>query len=171
MPIILAFLTSRTGIIGAICVLVLGIIGVQTLRLAHVKSELAAVREADRKAEASVKAHERAAVVVSRTARAANDREQTRIQTVTKTLIKQVKVYVPASADANCVVNSGFVQLYNSAAAGVSPASRGPVEAPSGVPLSAVLDTTVFNFGVANQWRQEAMTWRDWYKAQVAEAK
>lgn len=37
-----------------------------------------------------------------------------------------------------------------------------------GVDLSDVLETDVWNYGAAYQWRAEALTWRAWYRDQKA---
>lgn len=99
-------------------------------------------------------------------------KERVRIQTVTRTLIQKVPVYVTPAADRACVVNLGFVRLHDAAASGSPPAlpgpSGGPLDAPSGVQLSAVLGTVVGNYGVAYDWRAEALTWRIWYAQQKA---
>jgi hypothetical protein len=91
--------------------------------------------------------------------------EQTRIEIRyrTQTLIQKVPVYVPASADAACVLPTGFVQLHDAAAAGLPGPSGGPDQTPSGVPLSDALETIVGNYGAAYDWRAEALAWRDWY--------
>lgn len=76
-----------------------------------------------------------------------------RVQFVEKrgaTLIKEVPVYVSAKADAACTVNAGFVRLHDAAANGADVPAAGPTgaadEAPSGIALSAVAETTVGNY-------------------------
>jgi hypothetical protein len=91
-----------------------------------------------------------------------------RVQTVTRTLVQKVPVYVPAAADSKCVVPVGFVQLHDLAATGVPGPAGGPVEAASGVQLSTVLGTVVGNYGIAQDWRAEALGWRAWYADQKA---
>lgn len=70
------------------------------------------------------------------------------------------------------VVPLGFVRLHDAAASGSAPSfpstTGGPLDAPSSVPLSAVSATVVENYGVAYDWRSEALTWRDWYAEQKA---
>ncbi len=69
---------------------------------------------------------------------------QVRIRTVTRTLIKEVPVYVTPDDDRRCVVPVGFVRIHDAAAAGIrpvpDPAGR-PDDAPSGLALSAVAGT------------------------------
>jgi len=84
----------------------------------------------------------------------------------TRTLTKEIPVYVTPEADARCVVPVGFVSLYNQAVAGgaeVPERPGGPLDAPSGVDLSEVLATDVPNLGVANEALAEARAWRSWY--------
>jgi hypothetical protein len=164
----LAILTSKLGLAGIAIALVLGIIGVQTLRLAGAKHELAVLKAADAKIAADVKAHEATAATISQAAQTQVATERVRVQTVTRTLVQKVPVYVPAAADTECVVPVGFVQLHDLAATGVSVPAGGPVEAASGVQLSSVLATVVGNYGVAYDWRAEALGWRAWYVDQKA---
>ncbi len=64
------------------------------------------------------------------------------------TIIKEVPRYVPAQADAACVVPRGFVRLHDAAAAGTVPDSgAGDADAAaSGVALSAVAGTVAGNY-------------------------
>jgi len=131
------------------------------------------VRKADEKAlvkaKADVSAHEATAAGISSRASTELAGERVRIETRTKTLIQKVPVYVDAKADAACTVGTGFVSMFNAAASGEAALPRPPGGSggpPSGVPLSAILSTTVEDFGVAYDWRAEALKWRAWYRAQ-----
>lgn len=64
------------------------------------------------------------------------------------TIIKEVPVYVTATADAACTVPVGFVQLHDAAAAGIPPVgSAGDPDAPAtGVTLSAIAETNTANY-------------------------
>lgn len=97
------------------------------------------------------------------------DARKVEIRTVTKTLTKEVPVYVTVKSDLACVVPDGFVRLHDAATHGVAlPAAPGGlVEAPSGVPLSAVAETIVGNYGLGLEWRAEALAWRGWYARQA----
>lgn len=97
------------------------------------------------------------------------ERRKVEIRTVTKTLTKEVPVYVTVKSDLACVVPDGFVRLHDAATHGaaLSAAPGGLVEAPSGVPLSAVAETVVDNYGVGLEWREEALAWRKWYARQA----
>jgi hypothetical protein len=97
------------------------------------------------------------------------ERRKVEIRTVTQTLTKEVPVYVTLESDRACVVPDGFVRLHDAAAHGsaVPAAPGGSVETASGVPLSAVAETMVANYGVALEWREEALAWRTWYARQA----
>lgn len=74
-----------------------------------------------------------------------------RVQTIREkgdTIIKEVTRYVPAQADAACVVPHGFVRLHDAAAAGAvpDPGTGDADAAPSGVALSAVAGTVTGNY-------------------------
>lgn len=89
-----------------------------------------------------------AAVAAKAGADHAKSAAKTRV--VYETLVKEVPVYVPASADDRCVVPLGFVRLHDAAAQGVpapAPDPGEPADAPSGVALSAVASTVVANYG------------------------
>lgn len=102
-------------------------------------------------------------------------------QTITKTqavyrdrfvtLTNEVQTYVPPEADRQCLVGVGVVRLLNAAAAGeagVPAGAGGPVEASSGYELHDVAASVTGNYGVAHQWRAEALGWREWYAQQAA---
>ncbi|PVM90648.1 hypothetical protein [Caulobacter endophyticus] len=93
------------------------------------------------------------------------------IRTITKTLIEKVPVYVTVEADRRVDVPVGFVRLHDQAATGLPGLPDAPglmVDAPSGVPLSAVAGTVVGNYGVAYEWREEALGCRAWVAQQEA---
>jgi hypothetical protein len=124
--------------------------------------------EAARKAVAKVEADGKAITAdVEQQAEA----RKAEIRTITKTLIEKVPVYVTVEADRRVDVPVGFVRLHDQAASGLSglPDATGlVVDAPSGVPLSAVAGTVVGNYGVAYQWREEALACRAWVAQQAA---
>lgn len=75
-----------------------------------------------------------------------------------------VPIYVTPAADARCVVPVGFVRLHDAAAQNRPPARPAePVDAPSGVALSAVADTVAANYGDCTVWRLRLIGWQDWY--------
>lgn len=164
----LAFLLSKAGLTLIAVALVVAVIGVQTLRLDHAKADLTALRKADAAAEALAVERAKAGQAISAASQVQVASERAQIVTRTQTLVKQVKVYVPAAADAACVVPVGFVRLHDAAAQGLPAPSGGPDQTTSGVPLSAVAATVAANYGTAWDWRVEALGWRDWYLKQKA---
>lgn len=89
----------------------------------------------------------------ARAADVAVQASQERIRVVTRTIREKVPVYVTPESDARCVVPAGAVRLLNAAAQGVPPAPEHPAlphAAPSGVALSAVVGTTVDNYGTCH---------------------
>lgn len=122
------------------------------------------------RARKDVARREARAVQITDAARAGLDRERVRIQTRTVTLIREVPTYVSPAADDRCIVPVGFVRLHDAAASAseLPAAAGGPLDAPSGVDLSAVASVVTQNYGTAYQWRAEAMTWRRWYAEQKA---
>lgn len=74
-----------------------------------------------------------------------------RIVTVYKrgaTITKEIPVYVSKAADAACVVPVGFVRVHDAGAANlpIAGGAGSANDAPSGVALSAVVDTVVDNY-------------------------
>ena len=87
------------------------------------------------------------------------------IRTVTKTLTKEIPVYVTAEADRVAVLPVGLIRLHNQAALGVSqvPADPGFVsDAPSGVAASAFGGVIVANYGIAYEWKERAVACESW---------
>jgi hypothetical protein len=167
MSALLSLLFSRAGLVamGGIALLIL--FGVQEGRLKLAQHGQASASAALHEAEAAEAQRDHVSAQISADAQASHAEDQVRIRTVTRTLIQKVPSYVPAAADADCVVSRGFVQLHDAAAQGLPAPAGGPDPAPSGVPLSAVAETVVANYGVAYDWRAEALTWRDWYVKQA----
>lgn len=164
------FLGSVFGpyvVAGAVGVLALS--GVYALGRHHgVQAEKFAEARRQEKARLLIAKREATAEKIAAGVSADIGAEKVRVQTVIKTLIEEVPVYVTPAADAQCVVPSGFVRLHDAAASGVPAAAGGPVDAASGVPLSAVASTVAENYGIAYEWRAEALGWRTWYAEQKA---
>lgn len=122
-------------------------------------------------AEAKVKATEAHQAQTAQVILQAVEKTRTVIQWKTRTLTKEVPVYVSAQADSRCIVPRGFVRLYDNAASGVSdvpaPAS-GSDDADSGLALSAVAATDVANLGAGNEAIAEVRAWREWYAKMAA---
>lgn len=89
------------------------------------------------------------------------------IRTVTKTITREVPVYVSPDADSRCDVPVGFVRIHDGAAAGVppspDPAGRA-ADAPAGVALSAVASTVADNYGACNEALAKLAAWQTWYE-------
>jgi hypothetical protein len=95
---------------------------------------------------------------------------KTEIQWRTRVQIKEIPRYVTVESDRACVVGVGALRLHDHAFAGLPglpEAASGPVEADSGVPLSALVADDVAFAGVAYDWRAEALGWRTWYRRQA----
>lgn len=94
------------------------------------------------------------------------------VQWRTRTLIKEVPVYVTPETDAaygNLPV--GFVRLHDAAAVGTTPVPLGSGEldsAPSTVAPSTAIAGVVDNYGTCHYYRQIAEGWQSWYRSQSA---
>jgi hypothetical protein len=83
-----------------------------------------------------------------------------------ETITKEVPVYVPVQADAQCIINHGFVRLHDSAASGVNPGAPGNADAaPSGIALSTVAETVTINYNIARQNAEQLKALQEWVKA------
>ncbi|MCX5863624.1 MAG: hypothetical protein NTW42_00900 [Deltaproteobacteria bacterium] len=82
------------------------------------------------------------------------------------TIIKEVPVYVPASADADCDIHFGFVRLHDAAATNTIPNPAGAADAaPAGVALSAVAGTVAENYGACHANAQQLIALQGWIAA------
>lgn len=129
---------------------------------------ISSMKAAQKVAEAQEAQREAQGAQISQTASASIQTARDQVHTITRTLIEKVPQYVPSDADRDCTVPVGWVRLHDAAAQGLSSPAGGPEQAASGVPLSAVAATVVANYGIAYDWKAEALGWRDWYKAQAA---
>lgn len=99
--------------------------------------------------------------VVTYTQRAAEIRE------VTRTVIKEIPVYVTPEADAACAVPPGFVRVHDAAVLGL------PIDHPSVEPdgasaapaLSAVAATVAHNYGTCNDIRERLIALQGYVKS------
>lgn len=89
---------------------------------------------------------------------------QTQIKTVTKTIIKEVPVYVKAT---DCPSTGGFRLLHDAAADGVVP---DPARITDAAPATAsdVADTIAKNYGTYHEVAAELVGLQDWVRAQKA---
>lgn len=128
-----------------------------------------AVMEAQEHARAEQAARDR--ITHDRDVAAAEARQK--IETVYRTIIREVPTHVSPAADAACTVPVGFVRVFNAAASG-QPIESIPIPAgrtddsPSGVGLSAVAGVTADNFGTYQQVRQQLIDLQAWVAAQQA---
>lgn len=89
---------------------------------------------------------------------------ETKIKLVTKTIVKEVPVYVTKSDDAACTINNGFVRVHDAAAHGELPGNPSGIDGePSGVKLSAVAQTVADNYGTCRLALSRDAEWQDWY--------
>lgn len=94
-------------------------------------------------------------------------------QTITKTIVKKVPVYVTAKSDSQCLIPGGFVRLHDAAANGTDlPDPTGPTGQPddtaSGIALSTVAGTVVQNYGTYSELAAQHRALQDWIRAQRA---
>lgn len=118
-----------------------------------------------------VKKVERQAEVITARTDAKTAERVVEIRTVTRTLTKEIPVYVTAEADRTVVLPAGLIRLHDQAALGVSevPADPGFLpDAPSGVAPSSLARTFVSNYGAAYEWREAALACRSWVSEQAA---
>lgn len=87
------------------------------------------------------------------------------------TIIKEVPVYVPAEADAACVLSRGFVRLHDAAATGRLPQAAGAADAlPAGIALSAVAGTVADNYERCHENTEQLRSLQEWIRTQEAAA-
>jgi len=85
------------------------------------------------------------------------------------TIIKEVPVYVTAQADADCLINTGFVRLHDAAASDTASLSPGPADAaPSGVALSTVATTVADNYQRCHENAAQLIALQQWTMAMGA---
>lgn len=78
-------------------------------------------------------------------------------------IIKEVPIYVPAQADAACVLSRGFVSLHDAAAAGSIPDPAGGADAtPAGIALSAVASTVADNYQRCHENAEQLIALQSW---------
>jgi len=85
------------------------------------------------------------------------------------TIIKEVPVYVTTQADADCLINAGFVRLHDAAAGNAVSLSPGPADAaPSGVALSTVAGTVADNYQRCHENAAQLIALQQWTMAMGA---
>lgn len=82
------------------------------------------------------------------------------------TIIKEVPVYVTAQADADCIINAGFVRLHDAATRNPISLSPGSADAaPSGVALSTVATTVADNYTACHENAEQLIALQQWNMA------
>jgi len=125
------------------------------------------VKEANRQIERE-QASDRSTQAVGEATAVAVDRVQWR----TRTLIREVPVYVTPETDAAYGnLPWGFVRLHDAAATGTPAVPLGTGQSdgsPSDVAPSAAIGGVVDNYGTCNVWREQVIGWQSWYREQAA---
>jgi hypothetical protein len=118
---------------------------------------------------------ERAQTAVTDRAEAKAVVRETEIRTVTQTLIKEVKVYVPVQADARYALPDGLVRLHDAAALGLPlPDGAGQSDDPAGflepslVAPSELGTAIIENYGRCRIDQAKLAGLQDWIRAQTA---
>jgi len=101
--------------------------------------------------------------------------DQARIRTITRTIIKEVPVYVPAEADLRFALPVGLVRLHDAAATG-HPLSDAPGQPddpagflePSDIPPSRLGTVIAENYGVCHADAARFSALQDWVRQQQA---
>lgn len=112
---VLSFFTSKAGVLTLIGALVLGVIGVQALRLKMTAHELSDLKAANKAAAAEVAARSVKASAISEHVAADVSSSRKAVAERIAPLVKRVREEVPEGADRACTVPTGFVNLWNSA--------------------------------------------------------
>lgn len=95
---------------------------------------------------------------------AKHEAARVQIQTITKTIVKEIPRYVKADA---CPVPGGFRVLHDAAANGQVPdAARIPYAAPAGV--ADVAETVASNYGTYHEVAARLRALQEWVNAQVS---
>ena len=95
---------------------------------------------------------------------------QVQIQTVYRTLTERVPVYVPAKADAGCVIPRSAVSLLDAGVSGLQlpDTAGGPDGAPSPIGLSALVANALANDEAKRANDQQLISLQAWVRAQAA---
>lgn len=169
----MTFLTDKVLAIagGAATILMAFLLASTTLQNMGLKHQLASYAKAEQKAVGAVQ------TVVAKRAVASDQIETKAVQAVEKVrtntiyLTKEIHDAIPPAVDNRCVVPVGFVRLHDASAAGLSsvpdPAGLSD-ESASGVPISAVAETVVANYGIGRENAAELTGLQDWIRAMQA---
>jgi hypothetical protein len=145
------------------------------LRLRHADpggpfAQLGALRAREAAAEQRARRIERDQGQASERIGAADQAKQTRIRTITRTLVHEVPVAIPPSVDRAFPLSVGFVRLHDAAALGLD---LSDIAAPAGaaddaaarVGASDAARVIAANYGDCRADAQELADWQAWYAA------
>ena len=143
---------------------------VQGSRLEKAKAQTATViaqhEAAVQAAKAEVQRAEAAATKATADADARTAQVITKIQTVTKEVVREVPTYITPAIDAAFPLPVGFLCVHDAAITGQSPTPGGPCDtpdAPSGVKASVAATVIAENYGACNECCERARQWQLWY--------
>ncbi len=137
---------------------------IAAIKAEHLKAQAKAVAAAIKKERAASKLSDEAG-------RKAED-HQVAIRGATRTIIREVPVYVTPEADARCVLPVGFLRVHDAATRGapvsetLDPAGR-PDDAAAGVDCSAAAAVIAENYGSYRSVAQQLIDLQDLVSAQV----
>lgn len=170
------FLTALAGWKGYAAVLLIGLTlgAAGSWKVRDWMAAEAALKQARTDLRGAVRVTQRtqAAAVVTENVGTAVETARAEVRIVYRTITERVPVHVTPEIDRDYPVPVGFVRLHDAAAAGstatLSDSAGQPADAPSGVPLSAVADTVVWNYAGCTDDRARLIGWQDWYREQRA---
>lgn len=90
-----------------------------------------------------------------------------RVKTVTKEVLREIPVVVPAEYDATCPLPTGWVRLHNAACTGTTPGSATATDgAASGITPSQALATVTDNYGSCHETAERLKALQEWVSLQ-----
>lgn len=124
------------------------------------------------KAQAQAAAKQLGADQITDAINVANAKAEAVANQKTITLIRKVPGYVPPKVDATFPLSCGWLRVHDAAARAVDPST---IPLPTGrsdtdiCPVAASTAASVIagNYALALGWRQDAITWANWYQQQV----
>ena len=143
------------------------VVGVFTYGLNKGMSRVQAAWDADKVRVEALLATERTrqAVVIVETVTKFVDRVRI-VKEKANITTKEVPVYVTSQADADCVINNGFVRLHDAASAGTLPPGPSDTDAAAAaVALSTVAETVAANYGACHENAEQLIALQGWVNA------
>lgn len=93
-----------------------------------------------------------------------------KVKEVTKEVVREVKVAVPAQYDASCPLPLGWVRIHDSACTNTAPGPTSAVDGtPSTVSPSDALETVVTNYGICHENAEKLLALQEWVRLQYGE--